>query len=100
MLLTRMLDTTIRGIVYQAAGTSIAEVLAAGAERVSAVTCEDSRIPYALLPPRPRGGAGWLAGGARGYGDCDGHPGQPPIRSNRSARIRAVAPQMRCSPTQ
>lgn len=48
MLLTRMLDTTVRGIVYEAAGSVDAALLEAGAARVRE-RCEDSRIPYALL---------------------------------------------------
>jgi uncharacterized protein YbjT (DUF2867 family) len=52
MLLTRMLDTTVRGIVYEAAGSVDAGLLASGAALVRA-RCEDSRIPYALLAADP-----------------------------------------------
>lgn len=48
MLLTRMLDTTIRGVVYEAVGSVDAGMLEAGAALVRA-RCEDSRIPYVLL---------------------------------------------------
>lgn len=48
MLLLRMLDTTVRGIVYEAVGTVDPTILAAGGERVREF-CEDSRIPYELL---------------------------------------------------
>jgi hypothetical protein len=48
MLLLRMLDSTVRGIVYEAAGSVDASILSAAAERVRTF-CEDSRIPYALL---------------------------------------------------
>jgi Trk K+ transport system NAD-binding subunit len=48
MLLSRMLDSTVRGIVYEATGTVAASIIDSGAQRVSAF-CEDSRIPYALL---------------------------------------------------
>jgi hypothetical protein len=48
MLLTRMVDTTVRGVVYEASGTVDPDVLAAGAARVRA-RCEDSRIPFVLL---------------------------------------------------
>jgi uncharacterized protein YbjT (DUF2867 family) len=58
MLLSRMLDSTVRGIVYEASGTVDAEILAAGAQRVRAF-CEDSLIPYALLD---RGGVSPAAG--------------------------------------
>jgi uncharacterized protein YbjT (DUF2867 family) len=48
MLLERMLDTTVRGIVYEATGTVDAAILAAGAERVRRA-CERSLIPHAVL---------------------------------------------------
>jgi TrkA-N domain len=48
MLLLRMLDTTIRGVVYEACGAVDPAVLAAGGERVRRF-CEASRIPYALV---------------------------------------------------
>jgi nucleoside-diphosphate-sugar epimerase len=48
MLLLRMLDSTVRGVVYEAAGTVDEAILAAGAERVRTF-CEGSRIPYSLL---------------------------------------------------
>jgi hypothetical protein len=65
MLLERMLDTTVRGIVYEAAGTIEPALSAAGAERVRHA-CERSLIPYALLTADPGDHAGWLtaAGGA------------------------------------
>ncbi len=52
MMLLRMLDTTIRGIVYEAAGSVEPQVLTAGAEMVSA-WCERSMIPFALLDADP-----------------------------------------------
>lgn len=52
MLLTRMVDTTVRGIVYEACGSVEAAVLEAGAARVRE-RCEDARIPYALLRADP-----------------------------------------------
>lgn len=51
MLLLRMLDSTVRGIVYEAAGSVDSSILGDGAERVRAF-CEESRIPYALLGVR------------------------------------------------
>jgi nucleoside-diphosphate-sugar epimerase len=53
MLLLRMLDSTVRGIVYEATGTIDGAILGAGAQRVREF-CEDSQIPYALFD----GGAG------------------------------------------
>lgn len=59
MLLARMLDTTVRGIAYEAVGSVGPDVLAAGARTVAA-TCSDSRIPYALLDHDPRDHDAWL----------------------------------------
>lgn len=55
MLLLRMLDTTVRGVVYEAAGTVDPSVLAGGGELVRRF-CQDSRIPYALLSAEGPGG--------------------------------------------
>ncbi len=60
MLLTRVLDTTVRGVVYEAAGSVDAGVLAGGAALVRA-RCEDSRIPYALLRADPADVDAWTA---------------------------------------
>jgi hypothetical protein len=51
-LMTRMVDTTVRGVVYEAFGSVDASLLAAGADRVRAA-CEDARIPYELLRAQP-----------------------------------------------
>jgi nucleoside-diphosphate-sugar epimerase len=59
MLLMRMLDTTVRGIVYEAAGSVDPAVLHGGAARVRAA-CEDSLIPYQLLDADPRDHEQWL----------------------------------------
>ncbi len=59
MLLERMLDTTIRGVVYEAVGTVPAEVLAVGASRVR-YACERSLIPYVLLTADPVDRDGWV----------------------------------------
>jgi uncharacterized protein YbjT (DUF2867 family) len=58
MLLERMLDTTVRGVVYQAAGSVEPALLSAGAARVRHA-CERSLIPYELLTDDPAGGA-WV----------------------------------------
>jgi nucleoside-diphosphate-sugar epimerase len=60
MLLLRMLDSTVRGIVYEATGSIDPAILDAGAERVRAF-CEGSMIPYALLGDP---GLEWPAGAA------------------------------------
>lgn len=48
MLLARLIDTTVRGVVYEAHGTVSEEVLAGGAERVRRA-CRYSRTPFELL---------------------------------------------------
>jgi len=60
MLLTRMVDTTVRGVVYETAGSVGSEVLEAGAARVRA-HCQDSRIPYVLLDADPADPEAWTA---------------------------------------
>jgi uncharacterized protein YbjT (DUF2867 family) len=61
MLLARMIDTTVRGIAYEVAGSVDAGVLAAGA-RIVAQTCADARIPYALVDRDPDDHDAWLQG--------------------------------------
>ncbi len=58
MLLSRMLDTTIRGILYEASGSVGDEVLGVGGRLVSRV-CRDSQIPYQLLRADPADHRGW-----------------------------------------
>jgi hypothetical protein len=77
MLLTRMLDTTVRGVVYEAAGSVDREILAAGAELVRE-RCEDSRIPYALLGADPAEHRPWaLAAAGAVQSALDGDPVRP-----------------------
>lgn len=59
MLLRRLVDTTVRGVVYEARGSVDPAVLRHGSELVRCA-CEDSLIPYALLEADPAGRAGWL----------------------------------------
>jgi hypothetical protein len=55
MLLRRLIDTTVHGVVYEPAGR-----LASGADLVRRA-CEHSRIPYALLETDPEDHQAWLA---------------------------------------
>ena len=61
MMLEKTTDTTVRGVIYEAAGTVPADVLDAGiAEMRHAQTTNE--IPFALLHSDPRGDrAVWLA---------------------------------------
>jgi uncharacterized protein YbjT (DUF2867 family) len=65
MLLTRMLDTTARGVVYEAAGSVELGVLRAGA-RIVREACEASLIPYVLLEEDPSEHGRWLAAATAG----------------------------------
>jgi hypothetical protein len=77
MLLTRMVDTTVRGIVYEASGSVEASVLEAGAARVRE-RCEDARIPYALLRADPGDVDAWtLAAAAAVNSALDGGSSGP-----------------------
>jgi hypothetical protein len=58
MLLEKMLDTTVRGVVYEAVGTVDPAILDAGAG-VVATACERSLIPYVLLTADPGDHAAW-----------------------------------------
>jgi uncharacterized protein YbjT (DUF2867 family) len=60
MLLERMLDTTVRGVVYQAAGSVDPATLSHGAARVR-YACERSLIPYELLTTDPAADEAWLS---------------------------------------
>lgn len=60
MLLTRMVDSTVRGILYEARGTMDQALLDGGAACVRAV-CRDSQIPYELLDTDPGDHASWTA---------------------------------------
>jgi nucleoside-diphosphate-sugar epimerase len=60
MLLTKIIDTTVRGVVYESKGSVDAAVLASGAARVQAA-CEDSMIPFALLDEEMSDRPAWTA---------------------------------------
>lgn len=59
MLLERSIDTTVRGIVYEASGSVAAETLQAGAETVRRA-CDYSEIPFAVLRADPADADAWL----------------------------------------
>lgn len=62
MLLTRMLDTTVRGIVYEARGSVDQELLLGGGELVRRA-CEDARIPETLLDADSGDAGAWARAG-------------------------------------
>jgi len=53
-MLERTIDTTVRGVVYEAAGTVGDDVLAAG-EAVARRMCERNEIPLAIVRADPAG---------------------------------------------
>jgi 3-hydroxyisobutyrate dehydrogenase-like beta-hydroxyacid dehydrogenase len=59
-LLERLVDTPVRGIVYEAAGTVEPRLLAAGAAAVRAAG-ERWRMPVELVEADPGDHAGWLS---------------------------------------
>ena len=61
MMLERVTDSTVRGVVYEAAGTVAADALAAGAHEVREAN-RKNEIPFRLLDADPRGDReAWLA---------------------------------------
>jgi uncharacterized protein YbjT (DUF2867 family) len=60
MMLSRTTDTTVRGVVYEAAGTVDPAILAAGVEEVRQAR-RTSEIPFALVEADPADRAAWLA---------------------------------------
>ena len=60
MMLEKTTDTTVRGVVYEAAGTVGPEVLVAGVEEMRHAR-RTNEIPYALLEVGREDGAAWVA---------------------------------------
>jgi predicted dinucleotide-binding enzyme len=58
MMLSNVIDSTVRGVIYEAAGTVAPDVLAAGAERVR-VAAEASLIPFSILRADPLEPEAW-----------------------------------------
>ena len=58
MMLDKTADTTVRGVVYEAAGTVAPELLAAGVEEVRRAR-RTNEIPYALVETDRTNAAAW-----------------------------------------
>jgi hypothetical protein len=67
MMLWRTIDTTVRGVVYEAAGTVAPEVLAAG-RAIGERMARENEIPLRILGADPADGGAW-AREARGAVD-------------------------------
>lgn len=65
MLLARLVDTTVRGVVYEAHGNVPEQVLAGGAERIRRA-CRRSRTPFELLETPREDREAWLAAAVAG----------------------------------
>jgi hypothetical protein len=60
MMLERTVDTTVRGVVYEAAGPLAPEVFAAGVHELRRAN-ERNEVPFALLDADPGDEAAWRA---------------------------------------
>jgi uncharacterized protein YbjT (DUF2867 family) len=68
LFLTQAIDTTVRGFVYGARGTTVAADLLSEGERTVRAITERSAIPTAFLTSDPADIAGWLEEARRAVG--------------------------------
>lgn len=64
MMLERTIDSTIRGVLYEAVGSSPSDALASGAANVERI-CDRNEIPWTLLEADPGDPAGWAQAAKR-----------------------------------
>jgi NAD(P)H-binding len=64
MMLDKTADTTVRGVVYEAAGTVAADVLAGGVDEVRRAR-RTNEIPYALVEVDRSDAAAWVTAARR-----------------------------------
>jgi len=67
-MLRQSIDTTVRGIVYEAAGTVAGGVLADGARLAAALTARNE-VPYRRLDVDPGDARAWREGAVRAIGE-------------------------------
>ena len=60
LFMTQAIDTTVRGVVYEAAGTVPANLLADG-QRLAAAVAEKNSIPFVAITAEPADADTWLA---------------------------------------
>jgi len=60
MMLERTVDTTVRGVVYEAAGTLAPEIYASGLHEMRRAN-ERNEVPFAVLDADPRDPVAWRA---------------------------------------
>jgi uncharacterized protein YbjT (DUF2867 family) len=59
--MTQAIDTTVRGVVYEARGASAVAHMLAGGEAIVRTIAERNAIPTAFLTTDPQDGDAWLA---------------------------------------
>jgi len=64
MMLSRVIDTTVRGIAYEAAGSVAEEALATGVAQLE-LMARLNEIPYAIVDADPAERTGWTAAARR-----------------------------------
>jgi hypothetical protein len=67
-ILTQIIDTTVRGVVYEAAGSVPAEILAGGA-RLVAERAAFNAVPHRLLSAQPSDPVAWTAAARAAIGE-------------------------------
>ena len=77
---TQAIDTTVRGLVYEAAGCVDRAILAAGADLVTA-QASYSEIPVRVIDADPADAAVWAAGARAAIAELldSGHSPDPPL---------------------
>ena len=60
MMLSKTIDTTVRGVVYEAAGTVDGPTLEGGVAELRR-TCERNEIPFAIVDADPGDAQAWIA---------------------------------------
>ncbi len=71
MMLNKITDTTVRGVVYEAAGTVAPDVLAWGVEEMR-LAHRTNEIPFAVLQADPADRVAWLAAAHEAIGSLLG----------------------------
>ena len=71
MMLSKTIDTTVRGVVYEAAGTVASEVLATGMAELERIATLNE-IPFAIVDADPADRARWTAAARQAIGGLIG----------------------------
>lgn len=66
--LTQMIDTTVRGLVYEARGTGSSSALVAEGEALARAVTQRNEIPAAFLTADPQDQDAWLAAACAAIG--------------------------------